>query len=127
MFRRSGCSVVKTIVLAAALLAYPSGAFAQHGGGGGHVGGPAAGGGGLSGGNHATGIDTKDDLRDFHQIMAVQASREQKIAYAAMLKSTEAAGAELQGFVELLGKGNNAPEVANHDKTFEEAIEIART
>jgi hypothetical protein len=81
----------------------------------------------LSGGNHATGIDTKDDLRDFHQIMAVQASREQKIAYAAMLKSTEAAGAELQGFVELLGKGNNAPEVANHDKTFEEAIETART
>ena len=101
--------------------------FAQHGGGGGHIGGSSAGGGGLSGGNRATGINTKDDLRDFHQIMAMQASREQRIAYAAMLKSTAAAGAELQTFVELLGKGNSVPEVANRDKALAEAVETART
>src|ERR1017187_9981311 len=111
MFRRvSNCSRLKTIVLGAALLAYPCAMFAQHGGGGGHIGGPAAGGGGLSSGNHASGVDSKDDLRDFHQIMAVQTSREQKVAYASMLKSTEAAGTELQRFVEQLSKGNRSEE-----------------
>jgi len=127
MFRRDSNSAITIIVLGAALLACPRGVFAQHGGGGGRIGGSAAGGGGLSSGNHATGIDAKDDLRDFHQIMAVQASNEQKTAYAAMVKSTAAAGAELQGFVELLRKGQNPPEVARRDKSFEEAIETSRT
>jgi hypothetical protein len=127
MFRRGSSSAAKIIVLTAALLAYPSAMFAQHGGGGGRIGGTSAGGGGLSGSNRATGIDTRDDLRDFHQIIAVQASREQRVAYAAMLKSTMAAGAELQRLVEQLGKGRNAPEVANRDKSFEESIETART
>jgi hypothetical protein len=118
---------VKKIVLWAGLLAYPCLMFAQHGGGGGRIGGAAAGGGGLSGGNRATGIDTKDDLRDFHQIMAVQASREQRIAYATMVKSTEAASAELQRFAEQLGKGKNPAEVATRDKSLEDAVEVART
>lgn len=113
--------------MALTLLAFPCLTFAQHGGGGGHIGGSAAGGGGLSSGNHASGVDTKDDLQDFHEIMAVQASNEQKAAYAAMLKSTSAAGAELQALAEQLGKGNNAPEVASRDKRFQDAIEVART
>jgi len=128
MFRRvSRGSRVKRIVLGVALLAYPCAMFAQHGGGGGRIGGTAAGGGGLSGGNRATGIDTKDDLRDFHQIMAVQASREQRTAFATMVKATEAASAELQRFVAQLGKGNNPAEVANRDKGLEDTVEIART
>ncbi|HVR27138.1 MAG TPA: hypothetical protein VMU26_27905 [Candidatus Polarisedimenticolia bacterium] len=127
MFRRDGNSAITIIVLGATLLACPRGMFAQHGGGGGRIGGSSAGGGGLSSGNHASGVDAKDDLRNFHQIMAVQASSEQKVAYAAIVKSTAAAGAELQRFVELLSKGQNAPEVARHDKSFEEAIETART
>jgi hypothetical protein len=129
MFRRDSNSAITItiIVLGAALLACPRGVFAQHGGGGGRIGGSAAGGGGLSAGNHASGVDAKDDLRDFHQIMAVQASNEQKIAYAAMVKSTAAAGAELQRFVELLRKGQNPPEIAGRDKSFEEAIETSRT
>ncbi len=109
------------------MLACPCGMFAQHGGGGGRIGGTAAGGTGLSTGNHATGVDAKDDLRDFHEIMAVQASNEQKAAYAAMLKSTEAADAQVQGFIALLGKENKASEIANRDKSFEEAIETALT
>ena len=118
---------VKTIVLGAMMLLYPCAIFAQHGGGGGRVGGPSAGGGGLSSGNHATGVDAKDDLRDFHEILAVQASSEQKAAYAAMLKSTVAASAKLQGFIAVLGKENNASDLANRDKSFEEAIDVART
>jgi hypothetical protein len=113
--------------LAATLLASPCVMLAQHGGSGGRIGGTSAGGGGLSGGNRATGIENKDDLHDFHQIMAVQASNEQKAAYAAMLKSTAAAGVELQGFIASLSKETNAPEVAKRDKSFEDAIETART
>ena len=81
----------------------------------------------MSGGNRATGIETKDDLKDFHEIMAVQASSEQKIAYAAMLKSTAGASAELKAFIEQIGKENNAQGVASHDKTLEDAVETART
>ncbi len=126
MFCKDSSSRVRSIVLAAALLAYPCATFAQHGGGGGHIGGSAAGGGGLSGGNRATGIENKDDLRDFHQIMAVQASNEQKIAYAGMLQSTAVASTELKAFIEQTGKEHNAPELASHDKTLEDAIETAR-
>ena len=126
MLRRDGPSALKTMILAATLLASPCALFGQHGGGGGHIGGPAAGGGGLSGGNRATGIENKDDLRSFHEIMAVQATSEQKIAYAAMLKSTAIASIELKAFIEQLRKDNNTPEVASHDKTLEDAIETAR-
>ena len=108
------------------LLACPTALCAQHGGGGGHIGGPSAGGGGLSGGGKATGIDTKDDLRDFHEIMAVQASSEQRIAFAAMIKSAEIADAALQALKQELGKGNNAA-LAAHDKTLDDALETART
>jgi hypothetical protein len=120
-------SGLKALVLGTALLTYPCISFAQHGGGGGHIGGSAAGGGGLSSGNHASGVDNKDDLRDFHEIMAVQASNEQKAAYATMVKSTAAANAQLQDFVALLDKQNNASEIAQRDKSFADAIETART
>jgi hypothetical protein len=114
------------MILGTALLACPCAVFAQHGGGGGRIGGSAAGGGGLSGGNRATGIENKDDLRGFHEIMAVQATSEQKSAYASLLKSTASASTELKAFIEQIGKENNAPEVASHDKTLEDAIETAR-
>lgn len=127
MFRRGRHSAAKTMILGTALLACPCAVFAQHGAGGGRIGGSAAGGGGLSGGNRATGIENKDDLRSFHEIMAVQATSEQKIAYASLLKSTASASTELKAFIEQIGKENNAPEVASHDKTLEDAIETART
>jgi hypothetical protein len=127
MLRRESGSKINATVFAAALLLYPWALFAQHGGGGGRIGGTAAGGGGLSGGNHATGIETKDDLKDFHEILAVQATSEQKIAYATMLKSTSVADAELKALVEHLGKPDSAREVASHDKTLEDAVETART
>ncbi|MGB7600702.1 MAG: hypothetical protein WBM24_10385 [Candidatus Sulfotelmatobacter sp.] len=128
MFRSVSFSPrLKTLVLGAALFVYPGASFAQHGGGGGHIGGSAAGSGGLSSGNRASGIENKDDLRDFHEIMAVQASNEQKAAYATMVKSTAAAGAQLQDFVALLGKENNASEIAKRDKSFADSIETALT
>jgi hypothetical protein len=87
------------------------------------------GGTGLSGGNRASGIDTRDDLRDFHQIMAVQASREQKAAYEAMLSSTRVASAEVEKLVG--GAGNKDPRpdanpASGNDKGIDDALEIAR-
>jgi hypothetical protein len=127
LIRRNSRSGLKPLALAAALLTCPCLMFAQHGGGGGRIGGTSAGGGGLSGGNRATGIDTKDDLRGFHQVIAVQASREQKIAYALMVKSTASAASELELVVEQLAKGNNSLQVAKGDKSFVDALETART
>ncbi len=80
----------------------------------------------MTGGGRATGIENKDDLRDFHQIMAVQASKEQKAAYAAMLKVTVIAGTELQTFAEQLVRPNNAPDLARRDKDLADAVEAAR-
>jgi len=108
------------------LLASPCGVFAQHGGGGGNAGGGLAGGGGLSGGNHATGIDAKDDLKSFHDLLAVQASREQVSAYAAMVKYTAASGAELKALEEESGKQSAPSLLANRGKTLADAIENAR-
>jgi hypothetical protein len=127
MFPRYANGPAKVVFLAAALAIFPCVMLAQHGGGGGHIGGPSAGGTGLNGGNHATGVNAKDDLRDFHEIMAVQATSEQKTAFAAMLKSTALASSELQSFTEQLIKGNNAPETSRRDKDLGDALEMART
>jgi hypothetical protein len=116
------------IVLGATLLICPSGAFAQHGGGGGHMGGATAGGGGLSGGSGTgAGVDTKDDLRTFHEIMAVQASKEQIAAYATVLQSTASAESALKALQEQAGKPNDPASLAGLDKTFADAMEGART
>jgi len=114
------------IALGVALLAFPCGASAQHGGGG-HIGGSAAGGGGLSGGNHASGVDQKDDLKSFHDVLAAQASGEQAAAYRVMLKSTVAASVELKALEEQAGKENDKPALASRDKTLADALETART
>lgn len=126
MVRRSSGTRLRTIFLVVALLAYPCAMFAQHGGGGGRIGGSAAGGSGLSGGNNPSGIDTKDDLKSFHDVLAVQASREQVVAYAAMLNSTAAAEAELKALEGQLAKENTASDLSRHDKALGDALESAR-
>jgi hypothetical protein len=114
---------MQTIVLGMILLAFSGITFAQHGGGGGHIGGTTAGGGGLSGSNGTNGgVDQKDDLKGFHDVIAVQATREQAAAYAAMLKSTEAADVELKAIEE---QAANATAVAEHANAFDDALEGA--
>ncbi|MGC2170720.1 MAG: hypothetical protein WA555_01615 [Candidatus Sulfotelmatobacter sp.] len=127
MFHRSRGFAVKTIVLGATLLACPCGMLAQRGPGGGHVGGGTAGGEGLSGGGKATGVEVKDELKDFHEVLAEQATSQQIIQYAAMLNSTNAARAKLQTFLEQLGKPANSSQLAGPGATLLQAIEEART
>jgi hypothetical protein len=124
----SAVSSLKTLVLGAALLAYPCRMFAQHGGGGGGSAGGGTGGGGLSGpAGLASGVSVNDDLKGFHKVLAVQATRQQIVEYNLMVKSTAAASAELQSFLEQLSKANKRPELAGRDAALEQALERART
>jgi hypothetical protein len=132
MFRltvRSAGSIsgIEMLVLGTVLLACPRPMLAQRGGGGGQTGGGTAGGGGLSSTGKATGVDVKDDLKDFHAALAAQATSPQILAYAAMTKSTEAANAELKAFLEQLGKAGSVSELATRSEFLEQAIEAART
>src|SRR6202044_1826286 len=125
MFREERfISGIATLVLGGALLACPCAMLAQRGGG--HAGGGSAGGGGLSSTGKATGVDVKDDLKDFHDALAVQATSQQMVEYAAMIKSTEAAAAELKNFLDQYGKSSVA-ELASRSATLEQTIETART
>lgn len=123
----SRISILKIILFTAALLAYPCGMLAQRGAGGGHTGGGVAGGGGLSSTGKATGVDLKDDLKDYHETLAVQATSQQIAEYAAMMKSTEAAAAELNNFIEQLGKEISASELTARSSSLDQSIEKART
>ena len=76
----------------AALFVSSCGLLAQRGPG--STGGGSAGGGGLSGGGgRATGLSVKDDLKDYHLALAVQATGQQVVAYRSMMKTTDAADA----------------------------------
>ncbi len=126
MFRRRSCSWELQTITIAALLAFPCAVLAQHGGGGGHIGGGSPIGGPMGSGGRATGVDNKDDLRDFHEVLAVQASPEQMAAFSEMLKNTAAAAEELKAFQEQLQKESNTASLAGSDKTLEDALESAR-
>lgn len=128
MFRyRRNVYNLGAVIFAVGMLVFPCGMFAQRGAGGGHAGGGTAGGGGLSNTGKATGVDVKDDLKDFHEALAVQATSQQIVDYAAMMKSTEAANAELKTFLERLSKENCASELPSRSTTVQQAIETART
>ncbi|MGA9542584.1 MAG: hypothetical protein WBQ85_03395 [Candidatus Sulfotelmatobacter sp.] len=116
---------IKRVLLGAALMAYPCSMLAQHGGGA--VGRGGESGGGLSGPNGiASGVSTKDELKDFHEVLAVQATSEQVIQFAAMVKISEAASAELRSFQGQLGKENSPSELAGRGATLDQALEKAR-
>jgi hypothetical protein len=129
--KRVHISSLKRVVLAAALLGSPCAMLAQHGspGGGGLAG--SAGGSGLSGpAGRASGVSEKDELKDFREALAVQATTQQIVQYAAMVKISEAASAELRSFQERVDKGldkeKSGSEVAGRSATLDQALERAR-
>jgi hypothetical protein len=126
--KNSHISNLKAVVLAAALFGYPCGTLAQHGspGGGGLAG--SAGGGGLSGpAGRATGVSEKDELKDFRELLAVQATSQQIVQYAAMLKIAEAASAEWRSFQESFAKEHSGPELVSRSAALDQALERTRT
>ena len=107
----------------AAVLVHPCALQAQRHGGGG----APAGGGGMNSIGRPTGVDQKDDLKDFHAALAVQATSQQIVDYNAMVKTTATAGAELQSLLDQLNKKDNASTLASRGATLEQALEKART
>jgi hypothetical protein len=121
---RSGISSsLGALILGSLLVAYPLAATAQRHGGG------NAGGGGIngsvSGSNRPTGLDEKDSLRDFHQVMAVQATSQQTAEFQALIKMTDAAKAELQILIQRLQK-ETPPADSLHRQPIDQALEAAR-
>jgi hypothetical protein len=112
---------LRSITLGSLLLACPLLATAQrHGGGGGSTGG------GLSGISRPDGVSEKDSLKDFHDAMAVQATSQQVAAFQGLLKTTEAAQAGLQQFLQALHSENAAPDAAQRD-ALDRSVENTRT
>ncbi len=115
---------VKTVLLAGALLTVPRPMVAQHGGAA--PGGAGSSPSGLSGpAGRATGVATKDELKDYRAVLAVQATSQQIIAYNLMVKSAEAASAESRTFQHQLGKGGVASEISSR-AALEQSLEKAR-
>jgi len=121
-FRRSVPNVAMLMV-AIALLVSPVTLLAQHGGGGG---GRGMGGGTGGGAGRPGGVSEKDDLKDFHRAMAVQATDEQRAAFAKVAQFAQAASDRLQGFRESLQKGPASSSLADRATAVDQAIEQAR-
>ena len=125
MFRMgSFISHLKTVFVIATL-AHSCTMVAQRGAA--SVGGGTAGAGAMGRSGPSTGLDIKDDLKTFHETLALQANSQQIIEYKLMIKETESASAELRAMLEQAAKENNASAVAGRDKAFEQALEKART
>ena len=112
-------------VILAALLVAPVAGFAQHGGGGGGGHG-IGGGGGLSGGGRPSGVDAKDDLKDFHHAMAVQATPDQSAAYIAMIAGTEDASKKLHELAEQSSHPEKAAGLLQQATVVSQALDKAR-
>jgi hypothetical protein len=114
-------------IIVAALFVSSCGLLAQRGPG--STGGGSAGGGGLSGGGgRATGLSVKDDLKDYHLALAVQATGQQVVAYRSMMKTTDAADAELRAFMRPVAEQMSTKEIGSGsgNAAVDQATETAR-
>ncbi len=119
--RRSSIRNIRIFSFVAALLISPCIVLGQRGG---HPGASSPVG-GIDSVGKPTGVDQKDDLKDFHQALAVQATSQQISEYAAMVKSTAAAGSELRAFLERLDKHDDLPALVTRHAALEQALEKA--
>jgi hypothetical protein len=122
--KATGCPRMRVLAASLLLLALTAPfALAQHGGGGG--GGRGIGGGGISAGpGRPDGVDEKDDLKTFHEALAVQATPEQQAAFVKITHYAESAGAELKAF--LLTVQKQSPALSSHAAALDQAVEQAR-
>jgi hypothetical protein len=108
---------VRKLALAIAgivLLATSHSALAQRGGGGGGRGMMSTGAGGVVGGR-PDGVDDKDSLKDFHRAMALQATAEQRAAFAKVNQYAEAASDQLKTFDQSFHSGSVRSEVVQKE------------
>jgi len=108
-------------MVGAALLAAPGEMLAQHGGGG-----PAPS--GLSTGAGApSGVSDKDELKNFHRAMAMQATAEQRAAFAKVAQYAQAAGDQLREFRKSLQQEPASTAPTDRATALDQALEKARS
>jgi len=81
----------------------------------------------MSSNGSPTGLDIKDELRGFHDVLAVQATKEQSAAYTVMMKTTSVADVDLAALEEELQKASDSPALGALDKQAQDALEGARS
>jgi hypothetical protein len=86
-------SLANRLILVVILLAYSGTLAAQRRG-------SSSGGAGLSTYGRPDGVDEKDSLKDFHHILAVQATSQQIADFQELVKRTESAKTQLQTFLQ---------------------------
>jgi len=120
---RSGVSVsaIAVLILGFVMLC-PVPANAQRHGGGGST---LAGSGSLSGISRPTGLDEKDSLKDFHEVLALQATSAQIAEFQTLVKTTAAAQAALQSLRQQLHQETAASQSPAAD-ALDKALENAR-
>ena len=106
---------VSVLVVGAGLLMGAPIVLAQFGSVGGHV-----------GPNTSGGVDQKDELKNFHQAMALQATSQQAMEFRSVVQSTEAANRELEDLRSDLGKQGDATAVSSRATSLRQALEKAR-
>ena len=121
MFRRGISSVAAHALILGFVVACPIVSTAQH-----HGGASTSGGYGLGGIRRPDGVSTKDDLKDFHEAMAVQATGPQITEFEALVKTTEAAKSALQALLQPEGK-DDAGEFSRRDAVLDQMLGKART
>ncbi|MFZ3262470.1 MAG: hypothetical protein WA172_00580 [Terriglobales bacterium] len=89
--------------------------LAQFGSVGGHV-----------GPNTSGGVDEKDELKSFHQAMALQATNQQTAEFRSVVKSSEAASRDLEGLGKDSGKQGDAAALSSRTTTLRQALDQAR-
>ena len=120
---RASVPGVAVLMVGIALLASPGRTLAQRGGGGGGRGMPTGAGGGRGLGS---GVSDKDDLKDFHQAMAVQATDEQRAAFIKVAQYTRDASDRVKAFRDLLRKVPASSPLPDRATALDQAIEQAR-
>ena len=116
LFRRKILRLrVNVLVVGAGLLLCAPVVLAQFGSVGGHV-----------GPNTSGGVDEKDELKNFHQAMALQATSQQAMEFRSVVKSTEAANREFEELRRDLGKQGDASAVSSRATSLRQALEKAR-
>lgn len=114
-------------ILMAVALAHPCSLLAQRGGAGRNIGGGSEVVGGLDNLGKPSGVSVKDDLKDFHDALAVQASSEQIAEFAAWQTSTSAARVALQTLVSGSHEDKKSALLVDPAAAFLQALETAHS
>lgn len=121
MVRRTIAGVRAGLLVAGTGLLLCSGhGLAQRGGG-------APVGAGIPGLSRPGGVSEKDDLKDFHEAMAVQATSAQAAEFLVIVKNTEAAASELESLGKDTGVGERGAQVTAHATALQQSLEKARS